>query len=199
MNLPKTKPQDALSVIDAIYKRRAVRSYKAENVDPDALRMLLAAAVQAPTAMHEEPWVFTVIQDQKLLRRLSDDAKKAARAELKGIPAAHARHAEEMLADPDFNIFYNAGTLVVIWAKPMGAFVEADCWLAAENLMLAACGMGYGSCVIGFALGALKTPEWKERLGVHEKMTPVAPLILGVPDQLPLAVARKPPEILSWQ
>ena len=48
---------------------------------------------------------------------------------------------ETMLADPAFNIFYNAGTLIVIFAKPIGQHPDWDCCLAAQNLMLAAHGM----------------------------------------------------------
>jgi hypothetical protein len=43
-----------------------------------------------------------------------------------------------MLADPAFNIFYDAGSLIVVCCKARGRFVDADCWLAAENVMLAA-------------------------------------------------------------
>ena len=198
--MPRThiKPLETLSVLDAIYRRRATRSYTAAPVDDITVRALIGAAIQAPNAMHEEPWAFTVIQDRKLLRELSDAARVEARKDLENQPAGHMKHRPKMLDDPDFNIFYNAGTLVIIWARPMGPFASADCWLAAENLMLAACGMGLGSCVIGLSLGALRLPEWKARLGVHERMTPVAPIILGVADQPPPPVPRKPPEILSW-
>lgn len=194
-----TKKLPDMPVLDAIYKRRAVRSYTKEPVSPETIRTLLAAAVQAPTAMHEEPWVFTIIQDREILNALSDDAKKASLKAAAKLPQGHAGHAHDMLKDPAFNVFYDAGTLVVIWAKPMGSFTGADCWLAGENMMLAACGMGLGSCVIGFSLAALETPEWKKRLGLHEKMTPVAPIILGFPGTLPPPTSRKPPEILFWQ
>jgi len=197
MTLAKAKTAE-IPVLDAIYRRRTVRSYKDAALDKEMIRTLLAAAVQAPTAMHEEPWAFTVIQDPELLRQLSEGAKKAALKEAESMSPARAVQTRAHLADPDFNVFYNAGTLVVIWAKPLGSFVAADCWLAAENLMLAACGLGLGSCVIGFSLAALNTPEWKERLGVDEKMIPVAPIILGVPDGLPPPRPRKEPEILSW-
>ena len=46
--------------------------------------MLLDAAVHAPTAMHQEPWKFVVIQDRALLRRLSDRAKALAIAQACG-------------------------------------------------------------------------------------------------------------------
>lgn len=184
-----------MGVLEAIYKRRAVRDFRLEKVDEDAIRALAAAAVQAPTAMHEEPWLFTVIQDRGILKELSDSAKRHFRREMKP-DSRHTREALALLEDEDFNIFYNAGTLIVIWAKPTGPFASADCWLAAENLMLAACAQGLGTCVIGFALSALNTPVWREKLGLHDKMVAVAPIIVGVPATEPVPVPRKPPEII---
>jgi nitroreductase len=54
----------------------------------------------------------------------------------------------------------------VICGKPIGPFVAADCWLAAENLMLAATAHGLATCPIGFALAALGDREVKAELGI---------------------------------
>src|SRR5690348_2732527 len=73
-SMPKT--ESSMSVMDAIYQRRAVRNYISQAVDKTTLRTLLNAAVHAPTAVHEEPWVFAVLQDKAMLKRLSDKAKQ---------------------------------------------------------------------------------------------------------------------------
>jgi nitroreductase len=62
--------------MDAIYHRRAVREYAPEKINEAVIRKLLDAAVHAPTAIHEEPWAFAIIQDQALLKRLSDNVKE---------------------------------------------------------------------------------------------------------------------------
>ncbi|MGE5218566.1 MAG: nitroreductase family protein, partial [Chloroflexota bacterium] len=151
-----TEPQ-INHIIDAIHQRRSVRSYSPRRLDPATIQALLDAAIWAPTAVHEEPWAFVIVQDRAALQRLSDRAKKIFAAEADHAHPEQARHLLDILAQPDFNIFYNAGMLIVICARPKGAFVTADCWLAAENLMLAAYSMGLGSCVIGFAVPALNT------------------------------------------
>lgn len=174
------------SVMDAIYERRSVRAYAARPVDRAAVLQLLDAAVHAPTAMHEEPWEFVVVQDRATLRRLSDRALRTL------------RDREHRFALPE-NVFYDAGTLIVICAKPLGPFVAADCWLAAENLMLAACAMGLGTCVIGFALEALNAPEWKAELKIPDGMTVYAPIIVGVSAGATPAAGRRKPEVLYWK
>lgn len=194
-----------VSTIDAIYHRRAVRSYRAELPDELTIRRLLDAAVHAPTAMHREPWAFVVVQDPVVLRRISDRAKAMMREPahshrdlLRAPGAAPAGRHHAAFEDPAFDIFYDAGTLVVICGKPLGQFVVADCWLAAENLMLAAYALGLGTCCIGLAIPALNTPEVRRELGIPEETDAVAAIIVGVPRGETPPVPRKPPEILRW-
>ncbi len=189
------------TTLHAIYHRRSVRAYTPERPTDTSLRELLDAAVHAPTAMHLEPWAFALVQDRSLLKRYSDRAKamllEQAREHEHGAqsPAADYR---PMLADPSFNIFYDAGTLVVVCRKPFGPYAEADCWLAAENLMLAAHAKGLGTCCIGFAIPVLNTPEVKQELGIADDVAAVAPIIVGYPAGAVPPVPRKPPELLRW-
>jgi nitroreductase len=188
-----------LSVLETIYARRSVRAYEPEPVGESRIRTLLTAAVQAPTAIHEEPWVFAVIQDQNRLKRLSDLAKPLFVEEVHRTHLDHGGHGLEMFASPDFNIFYNAGTLIVICGRPIGPFVVADCWLAAENLMLAACAMGLGTCVIGSAVPFLNSTAGKTELGIPAELSVVAPIILGVPGGETPATGRKAPDVAVWK
>jgi nitroreductase len=104
--------------------------------------------------MHLEPWAFVVIRNRAQLKRDSNRAKSLLMAEaarhqaplrVPGVSASD-EHAARLVADPAFNILYNAGTLIAICGRLKGTFVIADCWLAAENLMLAAHSLGLGSC-----------------------------------------------------
>jgi nitroreductase len=188
--------------MDAIRERRSVRAYTAQPVEEAVIRDLLEAAVQAPTAMHAEPWGFAVIQDQAMLKRYSDRAKSILRAPGGAVgwgSAGRAPHDHPaMLDDPAFNIFYDASSLVVVCRRHGGPFADADCWLAAENLMLAAAARGIGSCCIGFALSVLNTAAVKRELGIPDDGAAVAPVILGYARGSVAAVPRKAPEILAW-
>jgi nitroreductase len=188
-----------MSAMDAIHHRRSVRNYTTQTIDRAVIRSLLDAAVHAPTAMREEPWSFVVIQDKNLLNRLSDSAKERVRSETQASASEQAKHLLELVNKPDFHVFYNAGTLIVIYSKFQGPFVAADCWLAAENLMLAACAKGLGACVIGLAVSALNTPEWKAALKIPAEMTAIAPIIVGVAAGETPPVPRKQPEVVAWK
>ena len=198
-SLTTAKSGSSKSAMDAIFHRRAVRDYAPQQIDQAVIRVLLDAAVHAPTAVHEEPWAFAIVQDRNTLKRLSGDVKNLLASGTDNIHPLLGSHALDRLTNPEFNVFYNAGTLVVIYGKPLGPFVGADCWLAAENLMLAAFANGLATCPIGLAVAALNTPQWKRELGIPAEMMAIAPIIVGLPAGETAPVPRKPPEILSWK
>lgn len=186
-----------MNLMEAIENRRSVRNYTDRKVDRAALEKLFAAAVMAPSASNSQPWAFAVIQDAKLLKEYSDRTKSHLLANTdEKSPLAKYRG---MLANPDFNIFYNAGTLVVIYAKPGGLESRGDCCLAAQNLMLAAHGLGLGTCWIGFAKALLDLPELKRELGVPADYAVVAPIIVGYPQGRIPQLTRDEPQILFWR
>jgi nitroreductase len=191
-------PEVEKNALEVILARRSVRRFTQREVDREPVAMLLEAAVRAPTAEHKEPWAFVVIQDPKLLLCLSEIAKPMVANEVRGFRLERTHHILDMMLRPDFNIFYDAKTLVVICARNSGQFSEADCWLAAENLMLAACAVGLGSCVIGSVLPALNTTEVKARLNIPYDFHAVAPIIVGYPQDDVAPSPRKEPRILSY-
>lgn len=189
-----------MDVFETILARRSVRSFKAQEVDQVTTHILLEAAVRAPTAVHQEPWAFVIIQDRSLLRNLSDRAKPLFLADINTKQNSSERfdHILDVFSKPEFNIFYDAGTLILICGKTDVPSFSADCWLAAENLMLAACAMGLGSCVIGSALPVFNIPEVKSMLGIPNEFSVVAPIILGfADDEVITPSSRKPPVILT--
>ena len=177
----------------AITGRRAVREYTAQPVDEKLIRALIDAAVQAPSAVNQQPWTFTVVRDQGVLDRISREAKSHM---LATVPAnSLSDHLRPHLVDPDFHIFYHAPVLILISASAPGPGIVQDSALAAENLMLAAHAAGLGSCWIGFEQSFLNTSDGKNALGLPPAWVPVAPIIVGRPKAAPPPVPRKPPEI----
>jgi nitroreductase len=62
-------------------------------------------------------------------------------------------------------------------------------------MMLAAHGIGLGTCWIGFAQHWLGTADGKAALGLPSSYSPIAPIIVGDPRRKPASVPRKAPNI----
>ncbi len=184
-----------MELLDAIHSRRAVRDFADEAVSEDQLRALIDAAIQAPSAVNRQPWLFTVVRDRALMARISGAAKAHL---LRTSPAALlSHHFDQLLHDDNFDIFYHAPALVVISSVEQGPWAVADCALAAQNLMLAARDAGLGSCWIGFAQGWLNTPQARDLLNLSGRNLCVAPIVIGHPKAVLPPVPRKSPAI-TW-
>lgn len=125
-----------MDILQAIYHRRAVRRYTDVPVHPAIIRDLLRAATQAPSALNQQPWTFAVLCGRERLAGYSTRAKSYLLGLLPHLVSLHQR-ADELDSDA-YNVFHHAGTLVVIYAKPKPHHPVDDCFLAAQNLMLAA-------------------------------------------------------------
>ena len=120
-----------MDVIEAIYHRRAVREYTSEPVDRETLKFLVDAAIQAPSAVNQQPWSFAVVMEQDVLDRISRESKRHMLGTLPAVAASD--HFRQLLSDPDFQIFYHAPALIVISAVVASPWAVEDCSLAAEN------------------------------------------------------------------
>jgi nitroreductase len=126
-----------MNLEEAICTRRSVRDFTADPVDEKTLTELIDAAIQAPSAVNQQPCSFCVVRDKALLTKISREAKAHM---LKSSPVGlMSHHFQEILNDPNFDIFYGAPTV--------------------ENLMLKARGIGLGTCWIGFAQAWLGHPR----------------------------------------
>jgi nitroreductase len=177
----------------AIQSRRAIRAFTPERIDDATIRRLINAAIWAPSAVNEQPWLFTVVRDKDTLFQISTQGKAHVRtAPPSGLSSAHI---QELLSDPGFDVLHHAPALIVISSLSQSHWATENCSLAAENLMLAARAVGLGTCWIGFVQAWLCTPEGKNMLGLPANCLPVAPIIVGCPHSPPPPVPRKEPQI----
>jgi nitroreductase len=186
-------------VLQVIHERRSVRQYTKDPVDDTTVVGLLDAAIWAPSAVNAQPWAFGIIRDRTLLHGYAERAKAIYLTgppvgELAGTNEPVLRFLREMLSEPGYDMFHGAGTLITIYATTSDGV--SDCYLAAQNLMLAACAMGLGTCPIGLSLPLLNQPDVKEELGVPASFVAALPIVVGHPADQPHTTTRNAPSVL---
>ncbi|MBI5361818.1 MAG: nitroreductase [Planctomycetes bacterium] len=186
-----------VDVMDAIYGRRAVRAYDDWKLDVRTIEQLIDAAIHAPSARNEQPWSFAVVQDKALLRRLSERSKALWRERV--LPGTPTDEPRAWFESPAHDVFHGASTLIVICARPSAWPANEDCCLAAQNLMLAAHGLGLATCPIGLVRAALNEPEFRRELGLPDDHAAVFAVVVGYPREAPEPPPRRPACILSWR
>ncbi|GBF34015.1 nitroreductase [Desulfocucumis palustris] len=129
-------------------------------------------------------WGFVIITDKNEMKRLSDETKKHLVENLEKYP--YFKQYENMLKDINFNIFYNAPCLLIIYGDTNSHWHVYDCTLAAGNIMLAAVEFGLGTCWIGFAGHICDSGEFKSKYNIPGHYKLVCPMVVGYPKvQLP--------------
>jgi len=186
-------------VFENIYLRRSVRDYKLDDVPDDIIRELIKVGTYAPSAGNKQPWRFVVIKNREMIARLSDRAKKLWLDRVGESSDPEVKMLANAMKMPEFNIFYNAPVLVLIFAAPGAYSPQDDCAAAAENMMLAARSLGIGSCWIGFGMPLGSDTDVLQELKVSEDYRLMAPLIFGYPvKDVQLAPQRKEDVTLNW-
>ena len=186
-----------METVEAIKTRRSIRKYKSDSISEQTVKELLELAAWAPSGLNSQPWSFVVIEDQEYLKSFSDQSKALLLEKMDMLPALEQYRS--VLGNPNFNIFYEAPVLVLIYGEKTFFTYVNDCSMAAQNLMLAAHDRGIGSCWIGFATVVGNSPEMKKELKVPDEYELVAPIILGYPDGSSGKGSRKEINIINWK
>ena len=112
-------------MIELVRKRRSIRSYTKEQVDRQAVELLVETLLRAPTSRNINPWEFVIVDDPELLQKLST-AKTHGSTFLKGLPLGIVVCADSTKSD--------------VWVE--------DCSIASILLQMTAESLGLGSCWI---------------------------------------------------
>jgi nitroreductase len=155
--------------MEAIFNRTSIRKYKEKAVEKEKIEKLLRAAMQAPSAVNEQPWEFIVIENKETLNKLSGMSPYS-----------------KMVANSavTFIIVANKDKLKVAdaWQQDLGA--------ATENLLLEATYLGLGAVWLGTAVSEENMNFVKKLFKLPENIIPYAVVPVGYPDQNSTVVDR---------
>ena len=158
--------------------RRSYRKFTPEEVDPEAVKTIIRAALMSPTSKTRRAWHFIVVDDRLDIEKIAD-AKDAGAQLLKGAPLA-----------------------IVVLGNPQ----ENDCWIedgsiAAISMQYQAEELGLGSCWVqmrdrGLSDGTSADEVLRGFLDIPEEMCVLCVLAVGHK-----AEERKPQdeEKLKWE
>lgn len=185
-------------VIEAIKKRRSVRSYESKPIAKDIIKVVIDAGNEAPSAMNSQPWRFVVIKDKKIKEKLLGAALPNAKKILEMAKDVDPERYEMImkrygeLKDP---IYYSAPAIVFVIGS--GRYADYSCPLACENMMLAAYSLGLGSCWVGFGAMVAEDAEVKGILDLQENEKIFGPILLGYPKEYPERPPKREPRV-KW-
>lgn len=172
-----------------IKSRRSYRVFEPEQLRDGELEAVVEAGLYAPSAINQQPWHFTVIQNKDILRKMTEDIKEY-------LLKSDNQHFQQLAKDENFNMFHGAPTAILVSGDMRAVMAEADCAAAVQNILLAAESMGIGSCWVDtpiYLFNSEKAEQWRKELKIPEVYKPLHGIALGYkpPATVPEAPARK--------
>ena len=136
--------------MQTILHRRAIRRFDERQIDEELLQQILQAGLYAPSAGGKQGVIFAVCQDKEVNERLGKIKRANSNPHMATATNYVSREQPSIADDPKLtNAFYDAPTVITMFAPKNFLFSVNDCAVAAENMMLAADSLGIGSCYIG--------------------------------------------------
>ena len=153
---------------EAIRSRRNVRSFDDRPLEEDHLGEILEAGRRSPSSQNWQPWDFVVVTDRERLGRLAQTWRGAG----------HVAH--------------SAATVVLVASPPeqerRRGTLYYDLGQATMSIMIAAAGLGIGSCHSSVGDQDLA----RETLGLPPDKFCAYMISLGYPADRPLSLIRHP-------
>lgn len=152
-------------IFETIMHRRSIRRFEPKQIEETALQQILQAGLYAPCAGGRQGVIFAVCQDKEVNERLGKIKRANSNPRMATATSFVFRERPSIADDPKLtNAFYDAPTVITLFAPKNFLFSVDDCAVAAENMMLAADALGIGSCYIGQGWPAFAAPYGQEIL-----------------------------------
>lgn len=152
-----------METINAIMSRRSIRKFKPHKIGESSIKIILEAAMNAPSAGDGRPWHFVVIDERKKLDLIAEKV------------------------DGGNVMFKNAPLAILIFGdeekQGFPGFYPQDCSCAAQNIYLAAHDLGLGTVWIALWNVEPRIKGIKEIIEFPDKLVPFAIFPLGYPDE----------------
>ncbi|THB78714.1 MAG: 4Fe-4S dicluster domain-containing protein [Desulfobacteraceae bacterium] len=189
--------------------RRSCRNYLPENVDMKVLEDLVKIGSLAASGTNSQQWTYTCLAKRsrveflgslikQYFKKLNSTArnpvlrrglKLMGKKELDGYYRDYYESVEEAIALMETQgidrLFHGAPALIIIGSKPDASCPAEDALLATGNILLGAHAMGLGTCLIGFAVNAMKRDtSIQDRIGIPGDEQIYSVIALGYPDEI---------------
>jgi nitroreductase len=207
---------DTTSLVRLMASRRSCRNYLGRPVERALLEDLVRIGITAPSGTNSQRWTFTLLPTRgavtalailigsffKGLNRKAANPLLRLALKLAGKPAldhysrTYRWQVQEALEAWDRTgcdrLFHGAPAVIIIGSRPGASTPAEDALLATQNILLGAHCMGLGSCLIGYAVAAMKADRSIQRkVGVPAEEDVHAVIALGYPDETYTTVCRR--------
>ena len=199
---------DTVGLVRLMSSRRSCRNFSDRPVDRILLEDLVKIGTTAPSGTNSQLWTFTIIPTREAVltlgrnifnfsKKLNGMAEKAylrtlmrliGKGELEdyyqNFYESIKQGLEEFEKQGIDRLFHGAPAIIMVGSKPEASCGPEDAMLATQNILLGAHSLGLGTCLIGYAVSAMKNDaSIQQKMDIPKDETIYAVIAIGYPDE----------------
>ncbi|MFO8089052.1 MAG: nitroreductase family protein [Desulfatiglandaceae bacterium] len=200
---------DIGELVNLMQSRRSCRNFQEKPVPAGVLEDLVKIGITAPSGSNCQQWSFTILPDRAAVEKLGRWVGNFFLNVNRTAEKTWLRKGLRLLGKPELDryfqnhyqtvkdaletwkktgrdqLFHGAPAVIVAGSKKKASCPEEDALLATQNMLLAAHVLGLGTCLIGFAVEAMRRDKTiLRRLGIPGDELVGAVIALGYPDEV---------------
>jgi nitroreductase len=185
-----------MDFVEAVHKRRSIRKYAPDPVDPAALDRILDLSTRGPTAGYSQGQSYILVTDPTTIQRLMAEMDRQEQALMGNPPQDPPAEADPpafgapvlvvaCTNEADYHRRYQRPDKLlpngaeIPWPVPYW-YVDSGCGIML--MLLAAVNEGLDACLIGVPFNVA---PWRNILGMPDEVMPVGTILIGhrAPDE----------------
>lgn len=116
---------------ELLMRRRSIRKYTEDEISAEDVKLILEAALIAPTSKNSRPWFFVTIEDKRMLEELSK-CKEFGAGSIAKCSLAIAVVVDPMMSEAWIEDASVAATFIQLQAEALGL---GSCWVQVRGRM----------------------------------------------------------------
>ncbi|MDD5205629.1 MAG: nitroreductase family protein [Desulfobacterales bacterium] len=211
-------------LVHIMQSRRSCRNFQTEKpVEKDLLEDLIKIGVSAPSGSNCQLWTFTILSRREAVLQLARMVGSFFEKTNRIAEKAWLRKAMKLIGKPELEFYYReyyqsikegleqwekegadilfhgAPAAIVVGSKRQASCPAEDALLASQNILLGAHVFGLGTCLIGFAIEAMRRDKSiLRRIGMPDDERAYAVIALGYPNEKYKRVAGRKQALIRY-
>ncbi len=119
------------------YEARSVRKYSKESISKDRILKIIEKAGQAPSGLNKQPWLYAIILDDNLRKKIKEECEKIENNFYKKI-GEKKKEFFEMNITVKKPFLIESSALIILFADTTAPYYKESVWLSVGWFILAA-------------------------------------------------------------
>ena len=125
-----------MNLLDLMRNRRSVRKFSEQSIDDKQITAILEAGRLAPSGLNRQPWLFVVVKDKELKRKIRNHCEKEEKIFHQNCSADFKKGLKELNLTPAKPFLEQAPVFLVVFGKKSEPYWRQSVWIAVGYMIL---------------------------------------------------------------